>query len=165
MKQLTITRKNGDKYRVKVDDRDGHLLKKHNWCVIVKGDTPYVARMVWKHGTSSAVYLHQLICGKAPKGFHTDHINRNTLDNRRSNLRVVSGSHNVQNSRLSTTNTSGYRGVSWFKRYEVWEAYISQHGKRMWLGYYDDIDDAARAYNKAARELYGPKCMVNRIAA
>ena len=84
-------------------------------------------------------------------GFPTqkiDHINGNRQDNRRVNLRLVDNRSHSQNQGLSVASTSGHRGVSWNKKYEKWYAYGKRDGQMISLGFFDELDDAA----KVARE-------------
>ena len=82
-----------------------------------------------------------------------DHINRDRLDNRWENLRPVSHSENNRNKRINRNNTSGKMGVVWHKRKQRWEARISDNHIRKCLGYFDSLDDAIAAREKAEREL------------
>jgi len=84
-----------------------------------------------------------------------DHINGKTDDNRWSNLRICTQSQNKANSGKHKNNTSGYKGVCWRKDNKKWTAGICHEGKRFHLGFFDDKEDAAMAYNKAAVELHG----------
>lgn len=92
--------------------------------------------------------------GKWPKKY-IDHINHDRGDNRIDNLRECNDSTNQANRRISSNNTSGYKGVYWNKFKESWEARIKKDGKSYNLGYYDDKDDAHKAYCKAAKNLFG----------
>ncbi len=89
-----------------------------------------------------------------------DHINGNTLDNRRENLRLASISENNQNARKRKDNTSGYKGVTLY-RSGRWHAQIWYCGRNTSLGTYDDKEEAARAYDKAAKELFGKFAYLN----
>ena len=103
------------------------------------------------------VQLHRLILD-APNDLMVDHINHNTLDNRRSNLRLVNNGQNMQNrSGTPSNNTSGFRGVSFHKGTGKWFAYVWTNGKRRSLGLHDDIEKAAKIA-KFARKLYMPYC-------
>lgn len=108
-------------------------------------------------------YMHRLIMG-FPKG-GVDHINGNKLDNRRKNLRLCNQSQNTANASKRSTNKSGYKGVSWNKRYSKWEAYLTKDYKHVFLGYFDDKDKAALAYNRKAKELFGEFCKLNVVKA
>lgn len=92
-----------------------------------------------------------------------DHINRNKLDNRLCNLRVVSKIENRQNVGISKSNTSGFKGVSFLKKNKVWVANIGKGKNRIHLGSYLTIERAAFAYNYASKLRYGNKCFVNKL--
>ena len=85
---------------------------------------------------------------------HLDHINRSKSDNRIANLREVSQSENLQNTPLSSRNTSGYRGVSYFKKTGQWQAYIATNRKLHHLGLFDSAESASMAYQAAAARLH-----------
>lgn len=78
-----------------------------------------------------------------------DHINGNGLDNRLINLRDVTESENLRNVRLSSRNKSGVIGVSWDKLVSKWRADIRIDGKKKFLGFFDDLEDAARVRKDA----------------
>lgn len=83
-----------------------------------------------------------------------DHINGNRSDNRIVNLRDVSHHENMKNVRTPVTNTSGHIGVTLFKPNGKWVAGIKVNGKRLYLGYFDTIEEAV-AVRKAAEAKYG----------
>ena len=84
-----------------------------------------------------------------------DHINHDTLDNRRENLRIVSHRQNLQNQKRKTKKSSKYPGVSWVCPRQKWRAYINLNGKIKHLGHFTDEREAAKAYERACRELVG----------
>lgn len=90
-----------------------------------------------------------------PDGFDVDHINGNRDDNTAANLRLATRSQNIANSKISARNTSGVKGVTWSKRERKWMTQIRVEGKRIGLGYYHHIDDAAKAYREAAVRYFG----------
>jgi hypothetical protein len=77
------------------------------------------------------------------------------LDNQRENLRTVTPTQNQQNRRKASHNTSGFKGVCWYKRLGKWHVRISIGRKRIHLGYIDDLDTAALLYDAAARHFFG----------
>ena len=81
-----------------------------------------------------------------------DHINRNRLDNRRSNLRISCRQQNAHNKSVYKTNTSGHAGVKWNARLEKWQVQITRNKKRVHLGVYSDLQEAIRARKIAERE-------------
>jgi HNH endonuclease len=78
-----------------------------------------------------------------------DHINRIRHDNRWCNLREAILQQNLQNKTRYSSNTSGFPGVTWHKRIGKWQARLGGGRKREHLGYWDDISQAAAAYNRA----------------
>ncbi|GMA50168.1 hypothetical protein GCM10025857_15250 [Alicyclobacillus contaminans] len=99
------------------------------------------------------LYLHRLVVD-APPGMVVDHINHNTLDNRKSNLRIVTNAENLQNTRGAQKNsTTGIRGVSWHKKQKKWEAQLRVNNRQIHVGYFDDIRDAERAVKHARAVL------------
>ena len=110
--------------------------------------------MAYKGGNK--VYLHRLIVNCPPE-MQVDHINGNSLDNRRENLRICSQAENKRNLSLSKRNTSGYKGVCWAPERQRWHVRVG--GKH--IGRYHLLEDAVRAYNEAATEIFGKYAKTN----
>lgn len=83
-----------------------------------------------------------------------DHINRDGLDNRWVNLRVVPQALNTQNGRKRKNNTSGFHGVSWYSKGQKWRARISHEAKTVHLGYYETREAAYEAYQRGASKYH-----------
>jgi hypothetical protein len=98
--------------------------------------------------------MHALIVGCTGEEI-ADHWNHDTLDNRRNNLRKCTHSQNQWNQKRSKRNTSGFKGVTWEKRRGKWHAQIRVNGKQKYLGEFLSIEDAARAYDRAAEMYHG----------
>lgn len=101
--------------------------------------------------TNEMVSMHQLIFEK-----NCDHKNRNTLDNRKNNLRPATNTENVQNQSRGRNNTSGFIGVSFHKTTNQWMAYIKPPNKKTKnLGYFNNKKDAIITRLKAEIKYFG----------
>lgn len=137
-------------------DRDDYsMIKKYTWYVDKHG---YVRTKIH----SKTVLLHRLLASP-PDNMQVDHINLDPSDNRKSNLRHATNQQNVCNQPTDRENTSGYKGVSWHKMRRKWASQIHVHGKHISLGLYANIQDAARAYNKAAIHYFGEFARINKL--
>lgn len=83
-----------------------------------------------------------------------DHIDRNALNNRKSNLRPANSIQNAENRKLRKTNKSGITGVFWSKDCNKWEAYICHNYNRIRLGFFVDKEDAIIARLRAEKEYF-----------
>jgi hypothetical protein len=84
-----------------------------------------------------------------------DHINGDPLDNRIANLRLATRSQNLANTKASSRNTSGFKGVAFSKKAGRWQAYICKDQKQKHLGYFDSPEAAHAAYLSAAEQCFG----------
>lgn len=144
MKQIPLTK---EKFAL-VDDEDYNYLSQFKWCIsngYAVGHVP---------GTWNKVRSMVSLIVKAKSKQQVDHINMNTLDNRRKNLRLVSKSQNMMNKPKQSNNTSGFKGVSLDKRRLKWRANIQANGNNRWLGYFNNKKEAFEAYKKAAFVLH-----------
>lgn len=146
-----------------VDDDMYEYLSQWNWRFIGN----YAARSICVNGKNTTWAMHHEILPPL-QGYEIDHINRNKLDNRRENLRVVTQGQNMANrgpnkSSNKTPKRSKYKGVYLFKHYKhrSWGASIMYQGKRYQLGRFDTEQDAAKAYDMKAKELYGEIAYTN----
>jgi hypothetical protein len=151
MKNISLTQ---GKFAM-VDDEDYEYLNRHKW-YFEKG---YAAR---KEGVirGKITYMHRVIM-QTPDGMDTDHINGNKLDNRRENLRVCTHAQNTRNRNYQINNTSGYKGVSFDKSRNKWHVAIKVNGLHINKGRYDTVEEAARAYDEAARYYFGEYAGLN----
>jgi hypothetical protein len=148
MKEIQLTR---GKIAI-VDNEDYDMLSQFNWCYSQVG---YAVSRI----DNKVRYLHRILLGE--NSLYVDHINRNKLDNRRSNLRVCDGTQNNANIPKPKTNTSGYKGVHWAKNAGKWVAQIWVRGEYNYLGLIEDVSDAAMEYDRAATENFGEFASVN----
>lgn len=135
-----------------VSSQDHAKLAKHSWYC---GHRGYAMRSkLMPNGRRKTVSMHREILG-ARLDQEVDHINRNRLDNRRENLRILGHSANLHN--RGAYGSSKVAGVSWDKRKKKWRSEIGKNGKRAWLGYHDTKEGAEREYRKASSKLYTGK--------
>lgn len=104
--------------------------------------------------TKCDVLMHRLVTN-CPEGKVVDHMNHNTMDNRKDNLRVCCQSQNCINRKKSSRNSSGYKGVSWDKQRNLWVAAVNHNYKKYYLGGFETAEKAYEAYKKKAKELFG----------
>ena len=119
----------------------------------------YYTVSLCKDGKSNTKKIHTLvadyfIANPYNKPF-VDHINNNKLDNNVRNLRYATNQENQMNSKLSSKNTSNYKGVIFYKPSNKWRAQIMINGKNKHLGYFDKIEDAINVRVKKVKEVYG----------
>ena len=112
----------------------------------------YARRSQCVDGKIVSVLMHRVVLGVIDQLTNVDHINRNTLDNRRNNLRACSRTINGHNRGAPKTNTSGFKGVSFHRASGKWRARIGFHGRRE-LGEFATIDEAVAARADAERRL------------
>ncbi len=149
-----------------VDDEDYEYLNQYKWYANKNANTFYAVRnLSINKKNDSKIFMHRFITNNMNPKMHTDHFNGNGLDNRKINLRICTNSQNAMNQTKQINNTSGYKGVTYFKNTsnKKWMAAITVNKKRFYLGVYIDIKDAARAYNEAAIKLYGEFAKLNEI--
>jgi L-fucose mutarotase/ribose pyranase (RbsD/FucU family) len=147
-----------------VDDEDYEYLNQWKWQANQKGNKRfYASRYKMIEGKYSVIYLHRFILKISDKNIFIDHANMNTLDNRKSNLRICNRSQNTCNTEKNTYNLCGYKGVSFDKRCNKYFAVIKFNQKRYYLGYYIDPKDAAKAYNDGAIKYHGEFAKLNKI--
>lgn len=137
------------------------------WTCIDLDDLALVIDRPWfKHPGGYASNRHGLLHRallKPPKGMEVDHINRDKLDNRRSNLRVCKPSNNQHNRPGVKGSKSGFKGVSLHNKTGLWRARLMVNWKEKSIGYFQDKYDAATAYNFAVAEFYGQYAVYNTV--
>lgn len=140
-----------------VDAEDFQWLDQWNWAAHWNPCTNSFYAM---RSRASTIWMHRVILGCSEKE-RGDHINHNTLDNRRMNIRKCTHAENMLNKRMYRNNTSGYRGVSLTRCSGHWHAEICIGNKTITLGEHISKEDAARAYDKAAKRYFGKFAHLN----
>lgn len=145
-----------------VDDWNFEWINQWKWSASWSGKTKsyYAVRVKWNGGNQQYVAMHRVIMN-TPRGLVCDHINHDTLLNLESNLRNCSFAENGRNRGKGKNNTSGYKGARWAGWANKWRARIMYNGKDIHLGYYDTIVEAALAYDRKAKELFGEFALLN----
>ena len=143
-----------------VDDQDYEKVNAYKW---FRKKNNYGGEMAMTTNGPKE-YLHRLIMDP-PKGMNVDHINGNGLDNRRANLRICTPAENSRNSKIYSNNTSGFKGLTWHKGSKKWTVRITKNYKRVHVGYFTDVIEAAQAYNLAATKYFGEFAKLNKIPA
>lgn len=107
----------------------------------------------WVNGET--VMMNRFIMNCNDKTKEVDHINRKRNDNRKYNLRICTPEENNRNKGVSSSNTSGYTGVTFARREQCWIAQININGKKIYLGYFTDKQDAINARKEAELKYLG----------
>ena len=144
-------------YVALVNNEDYEELSQYKWCVLRPKSGPFAVRSAPKgdDGKRRTIYMHRQIMAP-PVGMEVDHINQETLDNRRRvNLRICTRAQNNAN-QPKKRGSSQFKGVSWYKAAGKWQAKIRIEGIQRHLGYFDDECEAARVYQVAAQKHWGP---------
>lgn len=135
-----------------IDAEDFTKISDKSWHITPKGYLRHNFR--GENGTMS-FSMHHYVLGDKADGAQIDHIDRNKLNNRKSNLRVCDSFENAQNRGLRKTNTSGYTGVQYNKSKRKYEAWITAKGNKIYLGQFNCIDDAVDVRKNAEKKYFG----------
>ncbi len=139
-----------------IDKEDYLRVSQFKWYAHYNSNKQYYALTGSKYKRQS---LHRLIMS-CPKGLCVDHINHDTLDNRKINLRICTKAENCRN-RRSNIGISKYKGVTFHKG--KWRSRICLQRKDMHLGYFDTEQEAALTYNMCAKMLHGEFAKLNEV--
>jgi len=135
------------------------------WLISPRNNVPFgsIAGQIDNKGYVRIIYQRKLYLGHWLAWFFVynkwpdneiDHINGNPTDNRIANLRDVTRKQNMENKKIYKTNKSGYSGVTWHSRDKKWNVRIGHYGKRISLGYFDNLNDAISARIKAENQIF-----------
>lgn len=137
-----------------IDKEDFPLVGRFKWYAGRNKNRFYACRRIRK-GVGGLLYLHRFLLDP-PLGFSVDHKNGDSLDNRRENLRIATQQQNNQNQRVRAgKKTSIFKGVSFHKDTNKWQVKIKGPEKEIHLGLYLSEEEAAMAYDRAARKIFG----------
>lgn len=129
-----------------VDDDDFEWLSKFTWCSSYMKKSGLFYAITGSHNRDflGSTLMHRAIM-KPDKTMQVDHIDHNTLNNQKNNLRICSNHENHKNIRLQKNNKSGICGVYFYPKRNKYAAYIQVNGKSKFIGHFDNIDDASSA--------------------
>lgn len=140
-----------------VDDADFEWLNQWKWTAFKSRTKWYAIRCVRKGATKAFIFMHRLVSGIV----RPDHADGNGLNNQRHNLRAANSSQNSGNMGLPRHNTSGFKGVSWDRSKNKWQANIRIFGRQKNLGRFSSPALAALAYDAAAANHFGKFARLN----
>lgn len=151
MKEVLLTKGR----RALVDDEDFEKVIGLKWHLSLSGNgMPYALN-------SKAGGMHRFLMG-AIKGQYVDHVNGDGLDNQKDNLRICSLKENTRNKKHFKSR-SGYKGVVWHEEGHKWQAQIMVDYKCKYLGLFEKKEEAAKAYNEAAKKYFGEFANLNPV--
>lgn len=155
MKEIKLT---NDRGVALVDDEDYEMLSQYKWRL----NDRYIITNIKINNKWTNKSIHRLIMNE-PKEMYVDHIDHNSLNNQKFNLRIVTNSQNQMNRKKFKISSSNFKGVCWYKRDKKWRAYITINKKNYYLGAFKDEVNAAIAYNNKAMELHGKYANLNEV--
>lgn len=145
-----------------IDDEDVLLFINRRWHPFRNRKNGLIYVRGWDKLGKKKVFLHKEVMKDFSKN-PIDHINGNTLDNRKCNLRICSTKDNIRNRTKHKNNTSGYKGVYKVAKCDSWKAMIGVDKKRIYLGRFKTKEEAALAYNHAAIKYFGEFANLNKL--
>jgi len=158
MKRIPLTQG----FEATIDDEDYDRVNKFKWCVYYDPKhrrTAYAIRGSWINGKSRQIRLHRFILDVTDPNIKIDHKNHNGLDCRRQNLRIATHQQNLRNRQKTTSTTSSkFKGVTSVRN--VWRTQI-WFGGRNHIGYFRTEIEAAKAYDKVAKQYFGEFAKTN----
>lgn len=140
-----------------VDDEVFEELNQFKWCAIKspRGKFYAVRNAYLGGGRSKTILMHRVILN-APAGLQVDHIDGESLDNHRANLRLATDQQNKQNQeRPHRNNKLGVKGVCWCADRKKYQSSIRHNGKLIHLGRFESLADADKAYREAETKYFG----------
>jgi hypothetical protein len=148
-----------------VDDEDYYWLSQWNWNVVKIKDKLYVKRGVKKAKLKTNVkyelFLHRVVMKCTNSELVVDHIDKNPLNNQKSNLRICTKAENNRNTSSHKNSSSKYLGVSYDKARNKWQAQLMINGKKVLMKRYITEKEAAEAYDQAAKLHSGEYANLN----
>lgn len=152
--EIILEYKDGTKVPVKVDNEDVSDLLLFRWSRLNTKENAYAYTNIVVEGKQKAILMHKFILNYFGD-LDIDHKNGDKFDNRKSNLRVCTHQNNGFNQKVRKNNTSGHKGVNWFKRDSNWEVKIMVDYKAIYLGRYKSLEEAIKVRKEAEEKYFG----------
>jgi hypothetical protein len=146
-------------YKTQVDDSDYVWLTQWRWRASEEGSMVYAVRTDYSNGKKN-LRMSRVILGLTDPKIQGDHIDRNGLNNQRHNLRTANNQQNSIN-QIGCNKSSHYKGVYYNKEKRMFSAQIKHNYKSTHIGHFKDEIEAAKAYDKKAKELFGEFAYLN----
>lgn len=156
---MSITRVTTNGYQFIISKEDADFVDSRSWFAQGRPGFMYVATSIKENGKYKIKYLHRLLFNLSDRKVFVDHINHNTLDNTRSNIRLSDSKNNQYNTKKKDGCSSKYKGVTFENN--KWRARIRENGKKLHLGCFDSEEAAAQAYNEAALKIAREHALIN----
>lgn len=151
---MVIPLVNSDKLAM-VDEDDYYKLLGYKWHLDGMGYARIDKRF---GGITKTLFMHHVIMGNKLK---YDHIDRNKLNNQKSNLRLCTQSQNCANRPILKKESTKFKGIQWMKSINKWRAKITFNSRQIHIGVFSNEVDAAKAYDKKALECFGEFAVLN----
>ena len=156
MKEIQLTQG----FAALVDDEDFERVNALKWYASKFGNNVYALRETKESGKRTSMLMHRFILNCKIK-IDVDHIDGNSLNNSKSNLRLCTHAENLMNQKPQKGKTSIYKGVTFNKNAKKFLCQIMKSNKHIYLGLFVDEVEAAKAYDKKAKELFGKFAWIN----
>jgi hypothetical protein len=157
---MSITRTTTNGYQFIISEQDVEFVDSRSWFAQGRPGFMYVATTTKENGKYKIKYLHRLLFNLTDRKVFIDHINHNTLDNTRQNLRLSNNRLNQVNRYKKPNCASKYIGVSKTKN-NTWVARIRHNKKRIDIGIFKTEEAAALAYNEMSLKINGDHAVLN----
>jgi hypothetical protein len=165
MREIELHGKWGAGLVAVVSDDDFDELSKYRWIGLRCRNTIYAGRLFRIPGRKNPVkhLMHRVITGVVLSTQEVDHVDGNALNNQRCNLRVCTHSQNMRNRKINSNSKHQYKGIRHIPKQhkKPWQAYIDVDGRGISLKYHKTPEDAARAYDTAAKIYHGEFARLN----
>ena len=141
-----------------VDDEDFERVNQFKWYAKKSKRTYYAVHTIHKHGK---IKMHRFILNVNNADIQVDHVDRNGVNNQKENMRLCTNRQNTYNKSPKPNCSSKFKGVSILKNKKSYRARINKGEKLIHLGCFEVEEDAARMYDKIAKELFGEFAYLN----